>query len=260
MKYNPNSKPDLKLPKGWEFVWSKSQSKWYFYNKQLRYSTWSRRDVVKSLDPSFEVPKPQCCSSKRHASATKAITKKEMSEQKTLMIVLIGCVIYACLILILNHILLGDSTNNSFPDSFIGTRSVLVVRVISNDSSTTASQERLSYSVFGTNTNDAWSVNLRTQYAACSHNKLIFQPAKGQPRHNITDGVTTAILDKSTCGVSAEKVIVMVSNALEAQMGISASRMADHVMLCLPPNTLDEGNWAAYAHAHSYLSVYYDNW
>ena len=57
-----------------------------------------------------------------------------------------------------------------------GTKTVLVVRVVANDSSTTASAYQLSDSVFGTNGD---LVNLKTQYAACSHNQLQFQPATG---------------------------------------------------------------------------------
>jgi len=65
-----------------------------------------------------------------------------------------------------------------------GTKTVLVVRVVANDSSTTSSADQLSDSVFGTNGD---LVNLKTQYAACSHNQLQFQPATGI---GITNGKT----------------------------------------------------------------------
>ena len=71
------------------------------------------------------------------------------------------------------------------------------------------------------------------------------------------------ILNENTCGVDNKKVTAMVSDALDAQLGFSASRVADHVMLCLPPNTLCsnyEGDWVAFAYTHSYLSVYNDDW
>ena len=68
-----------------------------------------------------------------------------------------------------------------------GTKTVLVVRVVANDSSTTASAAQLSDSVFGTNGD---LVNLKTQYAACSHNQLQFQPATGT---GITNGKTEYI-------------------------------------------------------------------
>ena len=68
-----------------------------------------------------------------------------------------------------------------------GTKTVLVVRVVANDSSTTASADQLSDSVFGTNGD---LVNLKTQYAACSHNQLQFQPATG---NGITNGKTVYV-------------------------------------------------------------------
>jgi hypothetical protein len=72
-----------------------------------------------------------------------------------------------------------------------GTKTVLVVRVVANDSSTTASADQLSDSVFGTNGD---LVNLKTQYAACSHNQLQFQPATGTGITNgnqIVDGTSS---------------------------------------------------------------------
>ena len=53
---------------------------------------------------------------------------------------------------------------------------VLVVRVVAPDRQTTASQSALSDSVFG-NGNDP--LNLKSQYEACSHNKLIINKAVG---------------------------------------------------------------------------------
>jgi len=64
-----------------------------------------------------------------------------------------------------------------------GTKTVLVVRVVATDRSTTASADQLSDLVFGTNGD---LVN-QTQYAACSHNQLQFQPATGI---GITNGKT----------------------------------------------------------------------
>jgi len=74
-----------------------------------------------------------------------------------------------------------------------GTKTVLVVRVVATDSSTTASAAQLSDSVFGTNGD---LVNLKTQYAACSHNQLQFQPATGTGITNgnqIVDGTSPSM-------------------------------------------------------------------
>lgn len=74
-----------------------------------------------------------------------------------------------------------------------GIKTVLVVRVVANDSSTTSSAYQLSDSVFGTNGD---LVNLKTQYAACSHNQLQFQPATGTGITNgnqIVDGTSPSM-------------------------------------------------------------------
>ena len=75
-----------------------------------------------------------------------------------------------------------------------GTKTVLVVRVVANDSSTTASADQLSDSVFGTNGD---LVNLKTQYAACSHNQLLFQPATGTGIANGTSSRLCIYLTKA---------------------------------------------------------------
>mmetsp|Transcript_22970 Transcript_22970/g.32363 ORF Transcript_22970/g.32363 Transcript_22970/m.32363 type:complete len:82 (-) Transcript_22970:108-353(-) len=36
----PNSKPNIKLPAGWISVWSKSQKRWYFFDKKTNKSIW----------------------------------------------------------------------------------------------------------------------------------------------------------------------------------------------------------------------------
>jgi len=37
---NPNAKPNIKLPDGWICVWSKSQKKWYYFDKKTNKSVW----------------------------------------------------------------------------------------------------------------------------------------------------------------------------------------------------------------------------
>ena len=74
-----------------------------------------------------------------------------------------------------------------------GTRSVLVVRVIAMDASTTQSVERLSDSVFGNGANGpADPVTMRSQYLACSYDQLEFVEA------NDRDGTSTNIRN-GTC-------------------------------------------------------------
>jgi hypothetical protein len=65
----------------------------------------------------------------------------------------------------------------------VGDKSVLVVRVIAQDFSTSSSVSDLSDNVFGTNGDP---VNLKSQYEDCSYNKLRFNPTQ-DPR--TTNGV-----------------------------------------------------------------------
>ncbi|KAL7464255.1 hypothetical protein ACHAXS_004611 [Conticribra weissflogii] len=58
-----------------------------------------------------------------------------------------------------------------------GTKTVLAVRVNALNDSTTPSKTFVSNSVFG---NGVDSVNLASQYSACSHNKLNFDKGKSQ--------------------------------------------------------------------------------
>ena len=135
-----------------------------------------------------------------------------------------------------------------------GTKTVLVVRVVANDSSTTASADQLSDSVFGTNGD---LVNLKTQYAACSHNQLQFQPATGTgitngnlivdgtspssvfsllklsisfPNHSFDHqtGATTVTINRNVLGVSDGIIRNAVTSALNTQFGVSSpSLLAD---------------------------------
>ena len=70
--------------------------------------------------------------------------------------------------------------------SVTGTRSVLVVRVIAADSQTTASELRLSDSVFGNGVDGSVdTVTLRSQYLACSYDQLNFVQAADRDGNSI---------------------------------------------------------------------------
>ena len=66
--------------------------------------------------------------------------------------------------------------------SINGTKSVLMVRVNALDVDNSHSEEELSDAVFGTY---GRTVSLQSQYSACSHGKLNFEPATGE---GIVDG------------------------------------------------------------------------
>jgi len=136
-----------------------------------------------------------------------------------------------------------------------GTKRVLVIRAVAADRATTASESTLSDDIFGTFGDP---VNLRSQYSQCSDGKLQFQPLTTNSKVG-SDGVYTVNLPTTFVTGADDDVIrdEMVSKAA-ADLGASLNRIADYVMLCLPPGTA--GGWIAYAYINHWLSVYNDNW
>lgn len=136
---------------------------------------------------------------------------------------------------------------------------MLVVRVIASNGSTSASEAALSNSVFG---NDNDPVNLSSQFAACSHNKLEFVKAADKEvgaeyANSITNGVATVTVNTALADGHAA-----MSNTITAQLksdfGVSnPNQLANHVMYCLPSGTM---GYIAYAYINSWNSVYSDNW
>jgi hypothetical protein len=141
-----------------------------------------------------------------------------------------------------------------------GNRKILVIRVIANDKSTTAGESALASDVFDD------SVNVAKQYKACSHGKLDFVKADDRAiRHNkkdhgetgISNGVTTVRVNMST-GKGDWAMANAITAALKQNFGVSSpAKLADHVMYCLPPGTM---NGVAYAYVNSWMSVYNDRW
>ena len=128
-----------------------------------------------------------------------------------------------------------------------GDKSVLVVRVIASDDTTTASVSQLSDGVFGTAGDP---VNLKSQFYECSREQLNIIPAV---RSGITNGVTTVTVNVSTSQGDA----VMrneITSALNTQFGVtSPTQIANHVMYCLPPGTM---SGIAYAFINSWMCGY----
>lgn len=136
-----------------------------------------------------------------------------------------------------------------------GDKSVLVVRVVATNASTSASEGDLSNSVFG---NGVDPLNLSSQYSACSHDKLTLNKAADRTgtSTNISNGVVTI-----TVGYSTSYGDTVMNNAviseLMTQFGVTnPNQLADHVMFCLPPGTTG----GAYAYVNHWLSVYNDNY
>lgn len=135
----------------------------------------------------------------------------------------------------------------------LGTKTILAVRVIAKDRSTSGSESFLSDQIFGTKFD---LVNLKSQFAACSHNELVFVPAQGP---YINDGVITVRVNKSTKD-GDDKMTNTITAELNKLFGVSSpSKIADHIMYCLPSGTMRNGS-IAHAYVYSWLSVYNDYW
>jgi hypothetical protein len=109
-----------------------------------------------------------------------------------------------------------------------GQKSVLVVRVVANDRSTTGSESKLAETVFTDGT------SLQSQFSACSYGKLNFIEATG---NSVTNGVTTVQINTAVSGRTYDSIEGLVESATEARFGASLSSLFDHVMFCLPPGT-----------------------
>jgi len=140
------------------------------------------------------------------------------------------------------------------------TKKVLVLRANAPDASTTSTTSQISDKIFGT---DGDSYNLKSHYAACSYNELLFEPFSGDMNgETIVAGVGEVTLASNIVGVDRNVVKQSMLDAADEKYGDLSTKIAndelDYVMLCLPPGT--DGSWIAYAYVNSWLSVYNDYW
>lgn len=140
-----------------------------------------------------------------------------------------------------------------------GSLSVLVVRVVASNAYTSASEQQLANSIFGNDSQNPQVINMRSQYAACSHSKLQFIEAadRNGKSSRIRRGATTVQVDVST--TQGDRVMRnAITLKLNDEFGVSRpDELADHVMYCLPPNTL---SGVAYAYIDSWNSVFNNDW
>lgn len=135
----------------------------------------------------------------------------------------------------------GASRNRKLATATVNKR-VLVVRVIAPDSSTSSSTATISDSIFGTSGD---TVNLKSQYEACSFGKLVFEPAPNQTLPNqtlpaIVNGVVEVTIPRNISGASSNAITNAVYKEATTLLG-NLRFQFDHVMFCLPPGT--SGNW-----------------
>ena len=133
------------------------------------------------------------------------------------------------------------------------TRSVLVARVTTTDSSPSVTPVKLATTIFN---DDAPS--LRSQFLKCSFGKMEFVPAADNSTLGIEGGVIDVELDFSTEGRTRKNLTNEVTRALRDRLGVRGlARVYDHVMICLPPGT---GFWLAFSFTNYHISVYNDVW
>lgn len=140
----------------------------------------------------------------------------------------------------------------------LGNKETVVVYVNNNSASgaqtTSLSKATLSNRVFGT-TGD--SVNLRSQYFACSAEAIDFEPSTragvGADAEAGIVTVNTAVT--LTADNNSNDMANAVTDQLEAMYGGSVP--FDHVLICAPPGTFDAVAWA---YLNNWLSIYNDNW
>jgi hypothetical protein len=139
----------------------------------------------------------------------------------------------------------GDDLFNS-----TSVHSVLVVRVIANDTRTTMSRARLSNAIFGTNGNDM--VNLKERFDKCSYGQLKMEPfngttASGRPMTSDDSdkaGVLNVRIHMEVEGQDPDDVMEAVLVQAEKRVGALEGQF-DHVMLCLPVSSHAPTLWSS---------------
>lgn len=121
--------------------------------------------------------------------------------------------------------------------STTGTKSVLAVRVVAPDASTTSTIAELSDEIFGTSGDP---INLQTQFEACSGGKLKMRPATDNSGI-IQNGVVEVTISRNVGNTDNSIIRNAALEAVKNRLGQNLADKFDHVMLCLPPGT--NGNW-----------------
>jgi hypothetical protein len=129
-------------------------------------------------------------------------------------------------------------------------RKMLIVRVTTSDADPTLSSVEMNEKTFGDKT-----MTLSSQYFACSHGKLKFDPAPSQPG-KIVNGVMQVTLDMKARGSSRIALANAAVIAAEEVLGGKIGDVVDNAMICLPPGTL--GDWTGFATVNGVYSVYND--
>ena len=148
---------------------------------------------------------------------------------------------------------LSNKGNRRLGDSS-GIRSIVIFRVSFDDASPSNSATQIADAFFGI---DGDSNNMRGRFAACSMNKLIFNPGTG---NGFVNGVQELRLDRSGVGSNVHDIVNAITATVKSQFGSSLRSTYSNVVYALPRGTTfnvgGSDGWLAFAYVKSYLSVY----
>ena len=140
------------------------------------------------------------------------------------------------------------------------TKTVLVVRVMANDSTTTATAAELSDDIFGTGTADQLSV--KEGYNSCSYGQFVLNPltswsgtGSGTIGTGSEVGTTTVTVSANANDMDIATFEDTITMAINTQFGVtSPSNIADFVLYCAPPGVKD-GTSTDWGYAYSYVGT-----
>jgi len=138
-----------------------------------------------------------------------------------------------------------------------GTRSIVIFRVITNDASPTNTAAEIADAFFGI---DGDLNNMKSRFAACSMNKLIFNPGTG---NSFVNGVQELSITNNGKGTNVHDLVNSITAAVTDKFGSSLKDTYTHVAYALPRGTTfnvgGSEKWLGFAYVNSYLSVYNDD-
>jgi hypothetical protein len=127
--------------------------------------------------------------------------------------------------------------------SATGIKTLLVVRVSSNDSEVGSSTAELNDLIFSES-----DISTRSQMSSCSFGQLLLEPAYG--------GILDVDINMNTTGNDRSLVVAAATEAAREKLGMKLLyEAANLVILCIPPGT---GGWTALAGVNHWKSVYND--
>lgn len=137
----------------------------------------------------------------------------------------------------------------------IGKKTVLGVRIVATDATTSLSEDQLADDIFGI-TGD--TMNMRSQYLDCSFDQFELNQADDRTGQttSIQNGVTTIEVDLATSdGTNA--ILNAVTEQLLTEFSTASENLADYIMYCMPPGTMGDTE-VAFAILNGYQSWYND--